>query len=115
MVHQFLHPAIARQVRSAGVVAAQSIPRPPATLCASRGLRVSLHRFRRAPQDRRLVATGTQRNLLARPLVGGATMKTDTAKPYRRLIELDQLEELKGRRQSGLESVGESQAVVFSS
>ncbi len=42
-------------------------------------------------------------------------MKTDAAKPYRRLIELDQLEELKGRRQSGLESVGESQAVVFSS
>src|SRR6266851_9655099 len=101
MVHQLLHPAIAREGGGADVVGAQSIPRPPATLCARRGLRVSLHRFRRAPQDRRLVATGTQRNLLARPFVGGATMKTNTAKPYRMLIEKDQLDQLNGKRQSG--------------
>src|SRR6266568_4096623 len=115
MVYQLLHPALARQGRSPGIVAAQSIPGPPATLCARRALRVSLHQFRRAPQDRRMVATGTQRNLLARPFVGGATMKTNTAKPYRMLIEMDQLDRLNGKRQSGLESVGESQAVVFSS
>ncbi len=42
-------------------------------------------------------------------------MKTNTAKPYRMLIEMDQLDRLNGKRQSGLESVGESQAVVFSS
>ena len=42
-------------------------------------------------------------------------MKADTAKPYRMLIEMDQSEQFNGRRHSGLESVGESQAVVSSS